>query len=135
MAMNALLGGKNSGHGGSGGGGHSSSPLGNLGGLANQFLGGSHGGSGSGGENKPSGAGKLVGQLAQSFMHSASQEKPPAPQNYHGSSNQNSHQQQQGGGIAGQIMGGVATMFGGKHGSSVGLRRWSWVSCARLMMR
>jgi hypothetical protein len=130
MAMNALLGGKNSGHGGSGGGGSSSSPLGSLGGLANQFLGGSHGGSGSGGGssggNKPSGAGKLVGQLAQSFMHSASQEKPPAPQNYHNSSGQNSQQQQQqhgGGGIAGQIMGGVATMFGGKHGSSVGLYR------------
>lgn len=131
--MNALLGGKNSGHGGSGGG-HSSSPLGNLGGLANQFLGGSHGSSGgSSGGNKPSGAGKLVGQLAQSFMHSASQEKPPAPQNYHGNSNQNSHQQQ--GGLAGQIMGGVATMFGGKQSSSVGLRWWRLISCAKLTMR
>src|SRR6478735_11605674 len=118
MAMNALLGGKNSGHGGSSSGGHSSSPLGNLGGLANQFLGGSHGGSGgSNGGNKPSGAGKLVGQLASSFMHSASQEKPPAPQNYHGNSNQSSSHHQ--GGLAGQLTGGVATMFGGKHGSSV----------------
>jgi hypothetical protein len=120
--MNALLGGKNSGHGGSSGG-HGSSPLGNLGGLASQFLGGGHGGSGGGsGGNKPSGAGKLVGQLASSFMHSASQEKPPAPQSYHGGSNQNSQQQHQGG-LAGQLMGGVATMFGGKPGNSVGLLR------------
>lgn len=115
--MNALLGGgKNSGHSGSG---QSSSPLGNLGGLASQFLGGglggSEGGGSGGGKNS---AGKLVGQLASSFMSSAhsQSEKPPAPQNYHGGSSSSSHQQQ--GGIAGTVMGGVASMFGGKHSSS-----------------
>lgn len=125
-----FLGGSHGGSGGGSGGGHGSGSSGNLGGLASQFLGGSHGGSGGSGGNgggKQSGAGKLVGQLASSFMNSASQEKPPAPQNYHGGANQqNSHHAQ--GGLAGAVMGGVAHMFGGKPGSSVSCRI---LECAR----
>lgn len=112
MAMNALLGGGK--HGQSSGGNssnHGSNPLGDL---ASQFLGGGHG-SGSGGShgNKPSGAGKLVGQLASNLLSPSS--KPSPPQNYHGG-NTSGQSSQNHGGIAGAVMGGVANMFGGKPG-------------------
>ena len=120
--MNALLGGGKHGQSGSGHNSHgsSSNPLGSL---ANQFLGsGSHGSSGSshGNGGKNSSAGKLVGQLASSFMSSSSN-KPQQPQNYHGGQtggHSGSHSQ---GGLAGAVMGGVTSMFGGKpgHESSV----------------
>jgi hypothetical protein len=113
--MNAILGGK---HGGGSSGGHGGSNP--LSGLAGQFLGGgnhgSHGSHGGGGKN--SSAGKLVGQLASSLLSSSN--KPQQPQNYHGgpSPNQSQHQ----GGLAGAVMGGVANMFGGKHGGHSDVR-------------
>lgn len=128
MAMNALLGGgKNTSHGSSSN--NSSNPLGNLGSLASQFLGGgSHGsgGSSSSGAGKNSSAGKLVGQLASSFMGSATatSEKPPPPQNYHGGQSSSGSQHQQGG-LAGAVMGGVAHMFGGKPSSGVCITTFS----------
>lgn len=100
MAMNALLGGKQ------GGGGGSSNPLGSL---ASQFLGG---GSSGGGKASSGIGGKLVGQLT-SNLFSPSQ-KPEAPQNYHGGQNQHAPAQ---GGLAGAVMGGVASMFGGQQGA------------------
>jgi hypothetical protein len=105
MALNALLGGKNN-----GGGGHNSNA---LSGLASQFLGGGnshnqhHGGGGSGM------GGKLVGKLASNLLSPSP--KPEQPQNYHGGQTNSGHQQQHG--LAGSLMGGVASMFGGKHGS------------------
>lgn len=109
--MNALLGGKNSGHGNSGHGSGSG-----LGGLANQFLGGGHGSGGhsSGGKNS---AGKLVGQLASSLLSPSN--KPEQPQNYHGGQSSSSQHHTQGG-LAGAVMGGVANMFGGKPGHGGG---------------
>ncbi|OAA54888.1 WW/Rsp5/WWP domain protein [Cordyceps fumosorosea ARSEF 2679] len=103
IAMNALLGGKQS----SGGGGSSA-----LGSLANQFLGGSSGG---GGKNSSGIGGKLVGQLASNLFSPS--DKPEAPSNYHGGQTQNASTHQQGG-LAGAVMGGVASMFGGQQGSS-----------------
>lgn len=125
--MNALLGGKHGSHSG-GSGQHGSSP---LGGLASQFLGGhgsssgSHGGHGGDGKNS---AGKLVGQLASSFLHSSSNKPSPSPQNYHGGQASGHGQSSQGGhngGLAGAVMGGVANMFGNKpgHGANVRLIR------------
>lgn len=103
MAMNALLGGKQGGGSGSNSG---------LGGLASQFLGG--GSSGGGGKNSSGIGGKLVGQLASNLFSPS--EKPEAPSNYHGGQNHNSPSHQQGG-LAGAVMGGVASMFGGQQGS------------------
>ena len=107
MALNALLGGK--GHGGGGGSGNA------LSGLANQFLGGGgghnnqhHGSSGGGGMG-----GKLVGKLTSSLL--SPDPKPEQPQNYHGGQSGSGQQQQHG--LAGSLMGGVASMFGGKHGN------------------
>ncbi len=94
-----------------------------AGGLANQLLsglthagGGGHHSGGSGGGGGGIG-GKLASQLASNLFHSS--DKPPPPQNYHGvQSAQPAHS----GGLAGTVMGGVATMFGGKPaGSSVSL--------------
>ncbi|KAM0652800.1 hypothetical protein ACHAO3_002095 [Verticillium nonalfalfae] len=117
MAMNALLGGKdssnhntNGNHGGSG-----SNPFGNL---ANQFLGG--GGHGGGGAGKNA-LGKLGGALANSFLHSG--DKPEQPQSYHSGQTtghqpqQQQQQQQQQHGLAGSLMGGVASMLGGNKPS------------------
>ncbi|PQK16447.1 hypothetical protein BB8028_0006g07670 [Beauveria bassiana] len=103
MAMNALLGGK---QGGSSGGGSSS-----LGNLANQFLGG---GGGGGGKTSSGIGGKLVGQLASNLFSPS--DKPEAPSNYHGGQTQNASGHHQGG-LAGAVMGGVASMFGGQQGS------------------
>ena len=122
MALNALLGSKNSGNS-SGHGGHSGSGSSPLSGLANQFLGGGssggHGSSSGGGKNS---AGKLVGQLASNFLSSSSSKPSQQQQNYHGGSpsGEQSHHQ---GGLAGAVMGGVANMFGNKpgHGSSVSI--------------
>ncbi|KAI1460969.1 hypothetical protein F4805DRAFT_454417 [Annulohypoxylon moriforme] len=95
--------------------GHSS---GGIGGIAGQLiggLGGSH--SSSSGHGGSSGAhgggtGQLVGQLASNLFSSG--HKPQQPQNYHsGQSNQTPHSS----GLAGSVMGGVASMFGGGHGS------------------
>ncbi|KAJ6786567.1 hypothetical protein PWT90_11018 [Aphanocladium album] len=105
MAMNALMGGKQ----GSGGGGSGNSALGSL---ANQFLGG--GGSGGGGKSSSGIGGKLVGQLASNLFSPS--EKPEAPSNYHGGQNHNAPSHGQGG-LAGAVMGGVASMFGGQQGS------------------
>lgn len=122
MAMNALLGGKQGG-GGSGGGG-----MGNLGNLANQFLGG--GSSGGGGGKTSSGlGGKLVGQLASNLFSPS--EKPPAPSNYHGGQNSNAASHQQGG-LAGAVMGGVASMFGGQHSSGNQVSGFSPYSCSQI---
>jgi len=101
MAMNAVLGGKNQHGGGSG--------AGNLGNLANQFLGGGHGGGKSSGLG-----GKLVGQLASNLFSPS--DKPEAPSNYHGGQNSNSPHHH--GGLAGSFMGSVAHMFGGESGST-----------------
>lgn len=113
MAMNALLSsGKQS---GSSNHGSSSSP---LVGLAGQFLGGS---SGSNHGKSSSSTGKIVGQLASSFLSSANHtaNKPEAPTNYHGGHTQGAAGHAQGG-LAGSVMGGVANMFGGnKPGHSV----------------
>jgi hypothetical protein len=116
--MNALLGGKNSGNSS---GGHGSNPLG----LAGQLIGGitqssggqssGSGGHGGGGKNP---AGKLVGALASSLLSSGNNNKPQQPQNYHGGQT-SGHQAQHSGGLAGAVMGGVASMFGGKPSSSV----------------
>ena len=121
MAMNALLGGKQGGGGSGGGGG-----MGNLGSLANQFLGG---GSGGGGGKTSSGlGGKLVGQLASNLFSPS--EKPEAPSNYHGGQNSNASSHQQGG-LAGAVMGGVASMFGGQHSSGNQVSDFSPVDAAR----
>ena len=117
MAMNAILGGKQT----SRHNGHGSSP---LSGLASQFLGGGHGGGhggshgggggGSGGhDGKQSTAGKLVGQLASNLLSPS--DKPEQPQNYHGGQSSGGSQHHQGG-LAGAVFGGVAQVFGGKHG-------------------
>ncbi|KAK5997999.1 hypothetical protein PT974_00368 [Cladobotryum mycophilum] len=115
MAMNALLGGKSSGHGSSGG----SNPLGSL---AGQFLGGGGGGgshsSGGSSGGKNSISGKLVGQLA-SNLFSPSNSKPQQSQNYHGGQSSGASHSAQGG-LAGAVMGGVASMFGGKQQGSQG---------------
>ncbi|KAF6843995.1 ww domain-containing protein [Colletotrichum musicola] len=105
MAMNALLGGKNSNHGSpSGSHGNSSSP---LGGLANQLISGIGGHGSSGSSGGKSSLGKLGGALASSLLNKPSQGQQ---QGYHG--NQSSGHQQHGG-LAGSLMGGVANMFGG----------------------
>lgn len=100
------------------GGGNSGNSHGGGQGIAGQLLGGlTH----SGGQGHSSGGssglgGKLVGQLASSLFSSGN--KPSQPQNYHSSQSESSHQS--GGGLAGSVMGGVASMFGGKqHGQSV----------------
>ncbi|KAH8899683.1 hypothetical protein GQ53DRAFT_802166 [Thozetella sp. PMI_491] len=88
-----------------------------AGGLANQLLsglthaGGNHSSGGGGGSGI---GGKLASQLASNLFHSS--DKPSAPQNYHGGQTQN--QPVNSGGLAGSVMGGVATMFGGKPGGS-----------------
>lgn len=117
MAMNALLGGKQSGS-------HSGSSN-NFGGLANTVLsglthsGGSGGHGSSGGQSGSGGlGGKLVGQLA-SNLFSSGNSKPP-PQTYHGAQ---TAQHQSSGGLAGSMMGGVAHMFGGQSHGSVS-RTW-----------
>jgi hypothetical protein len=56
--------------------------------------------------------GKLVGKLASNLLSPS--EKPEQPQNYHGGQS-TGHQQNHG--LAGSLMGGVASMFGGKHGN------------------
>ncbi|GJD01912.1 WW domain-containing protein [Colletotrichum higginsianum] len=110
MAMNALLGGKNSNHGSSSGNQSSSSP---LGGLASQLMSGigghgnSQGGSSSGGKSS---LGKIGSSLASSLLSSGSKPQQGQQQSYHG--NQSSGHQQQHGGLAGSLMGGVANMFG-----------------------
>lgn len=116
MAMNALLGGKQSGSNGK----HTGSSN-NFGGLASQVLSGlTHSGASS--SNASSGAhnasgglgGKIVGQLASNFFSSGSNGKPV--QNYHSGQ---TAQQQSSGGLAGSMMGGVAHMFGGQSHNSV----------------
>lgn len=108
MAMNAILGGGKQ-QGGSGG--HGSNPLA----MAGQLLGGGHGG-GHGSSSGGAGGvgGKLVGSLVSSFVTPSN--KPQQPQNYHGGQT-SGHQPQHGGGLAGAVMGGVASMFGGKPNS------------------
>lgn len=56
--------------------------------------------------------GKLVGKLASNLFSSS--DKPEQPSNYHGGQSTGSNQNH---GMAGSLMGGVASMFGGKHGS------------------
>ncbi|KAH8678164.1 hypothetical protein BX600DRAFT_146190 [Xylariales sp. PMI_506] len=115
-AANAILGqlgGKQS-HSGSQG---SSS----LGGLAGQLIGGlsgsSHGNTGSSSGSGSGPAGKLVGALASSLFSSGGKQDNQQPQNYHGGA---SSTPQHSGGFAGQMMGGVASMFGGSQTHSVG---------------
>ncbi|KAJ8129517.1 hypothetical protein O1611_g4115 [Lasiodiplodia mahajangana] len=94
---------------------HGSGGLGNLAGQLIGSLGSSHGGSHGSSSGTHSGggnSGSLVGQLA-SNLFSAGQ-KPEQPQNYHGGQPHSS------GGLAGQVMGGVAGMFGGHHGKQSG---------------
>ena len=107
--MSQLGGGKPQGGGshGSGGGG---------GGLAGQLLGGlvgggSHGSSGHGGSGGGAAGigGKLASQLASNLFSSGSN-KPSQPQNYHGG--QSAHTPSSGG-LAGSVVGGVSSMFGG----------------------
>ncbi|KAI7783230.1 WW domain-containing protein [Diaporthe eres] len=117
MAMNALLGGKQSGSGS----GHNSnsSP---FGGLANQVIsgltqsnGGGHGQQHHGSSAASSGlGGKIVGQLTSNLFSSGN--KPSQPQNYH--SGQSSQAPHNSGGLAGSMMGSVAHMFGGQPGAS-----------------
>ncbi|KAI0852008.1 hypothetical protein F5Y00DRAFT_205104 [Daldinia vernicosa] len=113
FATNTLLSQFSGGHGKpQSGSSHGSS---GIGGIASQLiggLGGSHGsshGSSSGGHGGgvPS---QLVGQLASGLFSSGS--KPQQPQNYHAGQ---SHQPQHSSGLAGSVMGGVASMFGGAH--------------------
>lgn len=113
--MNSVLGGgKQSGHGSSN----------QFGGLANQVLnsftnnnsgnhGGNHGAPMRGGSGL---GGKLASQLASSLFSSSSK---PTPQNYH--SGQQATQHQNSGGLAGSMMGGVASLLGGQSHSSVRL--------------
>lgn len=61
--------------------------------------------------------GKLASQLA-SNLFSPSQ-KPDAPSNYHG--NQSSGKPTESGGMAGALMGQMASMFGGKEHASSGV--------------
>lgn len=119
MAMNALLGGKQSGNN------HkpSSSPFGGLAsqvisGLTHQSGGGhqqqqqQHGSSSSGGLG-----GKLVGQIASGLFSSGSkpaQQQQQQGQGYHSGQGAQSHG-------SGGLMGGVAHMFGGQSSSSVRL--------------
>jgi hypothetical protein len=116
--MNALLGGnKNSGQGNSGSNA--------LSGLASSLLGGGKHSGGGGGNS----AGKLVGQLASSFLNSGSSNKPShqqqqgqGHQSHHSGgsgsgSGQQSHQSQQG--LSG-IMGGVSNFLGSKPNSQSG---------------
>lgn len=121
MAMNALLGGKQSGNS------HGNSN--NFSGLASQVLGGltqsggsgNHASSSSGGHNGSSGlGGKLVGQLASNLFSSGSKPQQSSPQNYHGGQ---TAQPSNSGGLAGSIMGSAAHLFGGQSHSSVCLRR------------
>ncbi|ROT43372.1 hypothetical protein SODALDRAFT_319847 [Sodiomyces alkalinus F11] len=110
MAMNMLLGGKDSGHGASG-----SNPLGNL---AGHIMGGggnhnSHGG-GGGGKNP---LGKIGGALTSSLLHTGGG-KPDQPQSFHGGPVAG---QQQHHGLTGSIMGGVANMFGGGGNQTQGV--------------
>lgn len=107
--MNQLLGGKQS-HGSGHGGGHGSNPLGLAGQLLGGLSGGGHGSGGHGGGSNP--AGKLVGALASSVL-SSNKPQNTTPQNYHGGPPQN--QPHHSGGLAGTLMGGVASMFGGGH--------------------
>ncbi|KAH8165932.1 hypothetical protein CIB48_g2332 [Xylaria polymorpha] len=108
IATNALLGqftgGNGKPHSGSG---HGSGGLGNLAGQLIGSLGNSHGSS-SGSHSGGGGSSNLVGQLASNLFSSA--QKPEQPQNYHGGQSHSSS------GLAGQVMGGVAGVFGGHHG-------------------
>lgn len=110
--MNALLSGKSNNSHGAGSN--------NLGGLAGQVLSGlSHSNSGSnhgssGHQGGSSGlGGKLVGQLASNLFSSGNK---PQQTNYHGGQ---AAQHQNTGGVAGSVMGGVASMFGGQSHASV----------------
>lgn len=115
--INNIAGGHGKPHGGSHGGSHGANPLNNI---AGSLIGGlSHSGghgSSSGGHGSNALPGKLVGQLASSFFSSGNSSKPSSQtQGYHG--DQSSHPSQHGGGLAGAVMGGVSSMFGGKpHG-------------------
>lgn len=98
----------------------SSHGSGGLGGLANQLIGGigggSHGGShgsSSGGHNSGN-PGKLVGQLASNLFSSGHNKPEQQSQNYNSGQ---AHPPQHSGGLGGQVMGGVANMFGGHHGN------------------
>lgn len=115
MAMNALLGGKQSGSG------HNNSN--NFGGLANSVLSGlthnSNGNHGSsGGNSSGSGGigGKLVGQLASNLFSSGNKPQQQQQQNYHGGQ---AAQTSNSGGLAGALMGQAAHMFGGQAHSTV----------------
>lgn len=116
IAMNALLGG-----GKQSGSGHGSSNQ--FGGLATQVLNGfthnnsgNHGGSGNHGASSGGSGlgGKLVSQLASGLFSSSNK---PTPQNYH--SGEQATQHQNSGGLAGSMMGGVASLLGGQSHSSV----------------
>ncbi|KAJ2988224.1 hypothetical protein NUW58_g4090 [Xylaria curta] len=116
MATNALLNQFTSGSGKpQSGSGHGSGGLGNLAGQLIGSLGSTHGsshGTSSGGQSG-SGSSNIVGQLASGLFSST--QKPDKSQNYHGGGT--SHPS---GGIAGQVLGGVAGMFGGHHGKQSG---------------
>lgn len=116
FATNALLNQFSGGHGKPQG--NNSHGSGGIGGIAGQLiggLGGSHGsshGSSSGGHG--GGTPGLVGQLASNLFSSGNKPQQAQPQNYHGGQ---SHQPQHSSGLAGSVMGGVASVFGGTHGN------------------
>lgn len=108
MLLSQFSGGNGKPHGGSGNG---SGGLGNIAGQLIGSLGNSHGGShggSSGSHSAGGGSSSLVGQLASNLFSSG--QKPEQPQTYHGGQAHSS------GGLAGQVMGGVAGMFGGHNG-------------------
>ncbi|TDZ87539.1 hypothetical protein C8034_v003701 [Colletotrichum sidae] len=109
MAMNALLGGKNSGHGSSSASHNSSSTP--LSGLASQLMSGIGGHSGNGSSGGKSSLGKLGGALASSLLSSGNKPQHQGQQQSHQGSQSTGTQQH--GGLAGSLMGGVANMFGG----------------------
>lgn len=70
---------------------------------------------GGGGGGVGNFGGKVVSGLASSLFSSGGDK--PQPQNYHGAAQTGAHSS---GGLAGAVMGGVATMFGGNQGKPSG---------------
>ncbi|KAL2759525.1 hypothetical protein ACRALDRAFT_2038382 [Sodiomyces alcalophilus JCM 7366] len=112
MAMNMLMGGKDSRQGSSG-----KSPLGNIAGhiMGGGNYGGQGGGGGGGGGKNP--LGKIGGALASSLLNTGGGSKPDQPGTFHGGPVSGQQQQH---GLAGSIMGGVANMFGGSSSQTQG---------------
>jgi len=101
------------------GGSHGGGGVGGLAGsVVTGLLSSGHGGGHGGGHSSGGGlGGKLASQLASNLFSSGSKPASASPQNYHGSQ---SSGHGAGGGLGG-LVGGVASMFGGKPHGSVGL--------------